>query len=269
MTRVIRVGRIPYLNCLFFFDGMENDPGLLLEPLVPRALSAAAADGAVDAGPVPLVDTWEITDRFAPLGDFCISSIDRARSVLFFSKRPFDRLDGAEIGVTHESSTSVRLLKVMLTHAWRVRPSRFVPVHMDHNDAFLLIGDEALLHRRGVQDYPHVADLGDVWQKWTGLPFVFARWVVRKDLAAADTARLSSLLERSIDEGWKRFEHIAPSRAASLHMTMDEVREYLQGFRFRATAAEHKAIGKFRQLDKAARAAGVSVEEAIVPDETK
>jgi chorismate dehydratase len=271
MTRIIRVGQIPYLNCLFFFHGLENDPGLRMQPLVPRALSGAAADGDVDTGPVPLVDTWEIEDRFAPLGDFCISSIDRARSVLLFSKRPFDRLDGAEIGVTSESSTSVRLLRVMLTHAWRVRPARFVPVDQGRNDAFLLIGDEALLHRRGVKGYPHLADLGDVWHKWTGLPFVFARWVVRKDLPPADTARLASLLERSLEDGWKHFERIAPPCADSLHMTIDEVREYMQGFRFRTTAAEHEAIGKFRQLDRAAREASVGFEEAdaIVPDETK
>ena len=34
----------------------------------------------------------------------------------------------------------------------------------------------------------------------------------------------------------------------------DEVREYLQAFRFRATAAEHEAMAKFRELDAALRA---------------
>jgi hypothetical protein len=38
-------------------------------------------------------------------------------------------------------------------------------------------------------------------------------------------------------------------------MTIEEMREYLQGFRFRMTAAEHQAIGKFRQFDDAARQA--------------
>jgi chorismate dehydratase len=252
---MIRNGKIPYLNCVLFFHGLENEPDVRLEPLVPRMLSSAAAEGEVDAGPVPLVTTWEIEDSFVPLGDFCISTIDRARSVTFFSRRPFDQLDGAEIGITNETSTSVRLLKVLLTHAWRVRPARFTRVDWPNNDAFLLIGDEALIHRRGVKDYPHVADLGEVWQKWTGLPFVFARWMVRAELAGADKAQLVRMLDRSIAEGWTHFERVVSPRANALHMTIEEMREYLQGFRFRMTAAEHQSIGKFRQFDAAAREA--------------
>ncbi|HEX5132157.1 MAG TPA: menaquinone biosynthesis protein [Candidatus Krumholzibacteria bacterium] len=250
-----RIGKIPYLNSILFFHRLENEPDVRLEPLVPRALSSAVAEGEVDAGPVPLVTTWEIEDRFSPLGDFCISSIDRARSILFFSKRPFDRLDGAVVGVTNETSTSVRLMKALLMHAWRVRPARFTHVDWPNNDAFLLIGDEALIHRRGVKDYPHVADLGEVWYKWTGLPFVFARWMVRTDLPDADKARLVEMLDTSIAEGWKHFERVVAPRAGDLNMTIEEMRDYLQGFRFRMTAAEQQAIGKFRQLDAAAREA--------------
>jgi chorismate dehydratase len=252
---MIRVGKIPYLNSMLFFHGLENERGIGLEPLVPRALSSAMAEDEIDAGPVPLVTAWEIEDRFTPLGDFCISTIDRARSILFFSKHPFDQLDDAEVGVTNETSTSVRLLRALLTHAWRVRPARFTRVDWQKNDAFLLIGDEALIHRRGVKDYPHVADLGDVWHKWTGLPFVFARWMVRTTLPDADKARMVTLLDRSLGEGWTHFERVVSPRAQDLHMTIEEMREYLQGFRFRMTAAEHQAIGKFRQFDDAARQA--------------
>lgn len=252
---MIRIGKIPYLNSILFFHGLENEPGVRLEPLVPRALSSAVQEDDVDAGPVPLVTAWEIEDRFSPLGDFCISTIDRAHSILFFSKRPFEQLDGAVIGVTNETSTSVRLLRALLTHAWRVRPERFTRVDWPVNDAFLLIGDEALIHRRGVKDYPHVADLGEVWHKWTGLPFVFARWMVRTNLPDADKARLVTLLDRSIAEGWAHFERVVSPRAHDLHMTVEEMRDYLQAFRFRMTAAEHQAIGKFREFDEAARRA--------------
>ena len=252
---MIRIGKIPYLNSILFFHGLENESGVRLEPLVPRALSSAVAEDEVDSGPVPLVTTWELEERFVPLGDFCISSIDRARSILFFSKRPFERLDGATIGITQETSTSVRLLKALLMHAWRVRPAHFTHVDWPNNDAFLLIGDEALIHRRGVKDYPHVADLGEVWHKWTGLPFVFARWMVRKNLPDADKARLVSLLDASIAEGWAHFERVVSPRVADLNMTIEEMREYLQGFRFRMSAAELQTIGKFRQLDAARREA--------------
>jgi chorismate dehydratase len=254
MTRPVRVGQIPYLNCLPFFHAMEGEAGVRLSPLVPSALLHAATGGTIDAGPVPLVDTWEIEDHYVPLDDFCISVVDQARSVLLFSKVPFERLDGATVGVTHESSTSVRLLKVMLSHVWRVRPARFVALDPRQNDAYLLIGDEALLHRRGDELHPNSADLGEVWHKWTGLPFVFARWVVRRDLPASDRDRLCALLEHSMATSRSQLDRICAARAAALGMTIGEVREYLEGFRFRATAAEHEAMSRFRDLDAPERA---------------
>jgi chorismate dehydratase len=253
MTPSLRIGKIPFLNCVLFFHGLENNAGFELTPLVPRALSGAAADGVVDAGPVPLVDTWNIENRYIPLGDFCIATTEQARSVFLFSKRPFDELEGAEIGITEQTSTSVRLLKGPRAHVWHAQPARFVPVGASDHDAFLLIGDDALLRRRGVDGHPHMADLGEVWTKWTGLPFVFARWVARRDLCDDDVTRLGAILERSLSEGWDHLDRLAATHADRLNMSVDEVREYLRGFHFRMSAAEHEAARKFRELDAAMR----------------
>jgi len=247
---------------VLFYHGLENEPDLHLEALVPRALSSAAAEGEVDAGPVPLVTTWEIEDRFEPLGDFCIATIDHARSILFFSKRPFSQLGGAEIGVTNETSTSVRLLRVLLANVWHVESARFTHVDWPNNDAFLLIGDEALIHRRGVKDYPYVADLGDVWYRWTRLSFVFARWMVRKSLPDDGRSRIITALNRSLDEGWIHLERLVAPRAARLNMTVAEMREYLEGFHFRMTPAEHGAVAEFRRLDASARESGAATNVA-------
>jgi len=254
MTTPLRVGQIPFINCILFFTGLEKEPGVTLAPLVPRALSAAAASDAVDAGPVPLVDTWEIEERYQPLGSFCIATTERARSVFLFSKRPFDELDGAEIGITEQTSTSVRLLKVLLSNVWSARPARFSSINRAANDAFLLIGDDALRMRAGVPEFPHMADLGAVWTEWTSLPFVFARWVARRDLRGADRDRLCAMLERAIENNWKQLDRIAVSRGAELGMSVHEVREYLEGFRFVATHEEHKAMARFKELDTATRA---------------
>ena len=165
----------------------------------------------------------------------------------------------AEVGVALREGSSTRAkaegagFKVMLAHVWRVRPARFAGLDPARNDAFLLIGDEALRHRHGDEQHPHIADLGDVWRKWTGLPFVFARWVVRKDLPDADRRRLVSLLDESIATGWSQLDRVAAPRAAELGMTIGEVREYLEAFNFRAGAPEHAAMTKFRELDASLR----------------
>jgi chorismate dehydratase len=45
--------------------------------------------------------------------------------------------------------------------------------------AMLAIGDEALRLREHPR-YPYRWDLGEAWHAWTGLPFVFALWVIQR-----------------------------------------------------------------------------------------
>ena len=85
-----RIGCIPYLNSEVFYFGMAGEDGVELHPLVPRALSNAATEGGLDAGPVPLVTCFELEDTFKPLGNFCIATGEKARSILLFSKRPIE-----------------------------------------------------------------------------------------------------------------------------------------------------------------------------------
>jgi chorismate dehydratase len=263
---VLKIGQIPYLNSVLFYHALgRRDPAaaggghaIELLPLVPRQLTGAVVEGRVDAGPVPVVTCWDVEDRYEPLGDFCISSVAKAYSILFFSKRPFEELGGSRIGVTGETSTSVRLLKVLLEHVYGVRSAEFAHLDWPRNDAFLLIGDEALLHRRGVDGYPHVADLGEVWNTWTGLPFVFARWVVRRDLDDASKAAIVSMVSDSLESGWRQVDSIVAPHGSGIGMDVAEMRAYLESLRFRMTGDEHLAIERFRGLDASMRRAGAA-----------
>ncbi len=242
-----RIGRIPYLNSEVFHYGMAGVDGIELCPLVPRALSNAASDGGLDAGPVPLVTCFELEDTFKPLGNFCIATVEKAHSILLFSKRPIHELTGAVVGVTGETSTSVRLMKILFAERFSVTPCRYAGIRENDADAFLLIGDEALRNRRGVPGYPYLYDLGQEWHQWTGLPFVFARWVVRRDLADDKVRWLESLLSQSIEQGLADVDKIAASRQ-DLKMTPNEVIEYVRSFHYRLEEEELKAIKKFRTL---------------------
>jgi len=242
----IRVGQIPYLNSEVFYYSMASQEGIELFPLVPRALSDSAGDGGIDAGPVPLVTCFELEDRFVPLGDYCIATVEKARSILLYSKVPVEELDGATVGVTGESSTSVRLLKALLRHRFGVRPVAYVSLQ-ESSDAFLLIGDEALRNRNSVEGYPYRYDLGEEWHQWTGLPFVFARWMVRKDLPYQTVARLDALLARSITDGLSNLGAVAEARR-DLGMSPGEIAEYVTSFHYRLGPGEHQAMTLFRDL---------------------
>ena len=88
------------------------------------------------------------------------------------------------------------------------------------------------LKRSGI--YPHVLDLGTAWYDWTGLPFVFAVWVVRK---------------KAVDEknGLIRFGCRLPSRRQALGPR--EYRPYLHGSRQRRVLE----IGELREYYRCLR----------------
>jgi chorismate dehydratase len=240
----VRIGRIPYLNCEPFFAHLAARPGV---EMAPRALGRAVGSGAVDAAPLSLVDLLDLGSHVVPL-PFGIAVRGPVQSVLLFSSRPALELGGATIGVTSETSTSVELLRVLLALRLEVEPARWVPADSPA-DAVLLIGDEALRARRQARDRPHRMDLAEEWTRWTGLPFVFARWGVRAAVAPDErralVADLEAALARALEPSAMRA--IAHRRRDTL-LAEDEVFAYLRAFTYRLGPEEDKAIAEFRRL---------------------
>ena len=251
----IRVGRIPYLNSEpFYYQLVRNDIELI--PLVPSALTLAAERGEIDAGPLPLVDYFRLEDQFAQLGQFCIATLEKSRSVLFYSKRPIQDLNGATVGITSDTSTSRRLLQVLLTHRYQVEPASYVSLD-EPNDAFLLIGDEALRRRYGVPSYPYRYDLGEEWYRWTRMPFIYALWAIRRDVSPQQSTYLENVLYSCIDEGLEHLYTIGQMRE-DVRMSPREIIEYFQGYRYWTGVGEIKAIQYFRQYLSALEPTGTA-----------
>jgi chorismate dehydratase len=252
----LKVGKIPYLNSVLFYHPLETNPDtrdeLELVPMVPSQLSAAAVGGGIDAGPVPLVTSFDLSGAYEPLGDFCIATVDKAVSILLFSKVPPGKLNGATVGITDETSTSVRLLKALFAHHYGVTPGGYKPLD-GPNDAFLLIGDSALRNRGGREGYPFTTDLGEVWRKATGLPFVFAAWMMRSSLSGERKRHLETVVGEALEQGWARLESAVEPRLDGVGMSTAEARAYLEGFHFRMGAPEREAVGVFREMDAATR----------------
>jgi chorismate dehydratase len=217
---------------------------LALYDLVPRAVAVAAADGEIDAGPVPLVECFGLQDRFEPVAGFCLASVQHTRSSLLYSTRPIAALTGAHIGVTDEAATALRLLDVLLRLKYQVQPAAYVPLQTAH-DAFLLIGNQALRQRRGAPGFAYTYDLGAEWHAWTGLPFVFARWLVRKGVDAKARTLLEEMLFVGLEDGVEALCEVAKPREDLLMLPRDIVR-YIQGFRYYIGRAEQQAIDQFR-----------------------
>jgi chorismate dehydratase len=222
--------------------------GLELVELLPSALAAAAENGAIDAGPIPLVDGFRLADRFEPVSGFGVASVQKAGSVFLYASEPVNALHGACIGVMEGASTALWLLKVLLRLRYQVQPSAYVTLQEPH-DAFLVVGNRGLRQRRGVRGFSHRYDLGDEWHRWTGLPFVFSRWLVRKSVDAKDKALLEDTLYVALEDGVNAMYQLSGPREELL-MLPREVMLYIQGLRYFLRMTEQRAIEQFRQCLK-------------------
>ena len=239
---MLRVGRISYLNVEPFFHSF---PWPIAESLPPRALGEAVADGRIDAGPLALADCLRLEGVVTRL-PFGIVGPTRGQSVLLFSDRPMRELGGRRIAVTGETSTSVRLLRILLAFRDEVPAPTLVGLD-EPADAALLIGDIALRLRQGPWPRRYCYDLGEEWTTWTGLPMVFASWAARSNTPAAARAELSTVLERALETGLASLPAIA-ARRRDLGFSESEIVTYLESFRYRIEPADEKAIGEYRRL---------------------
>ena len=240
----MKVARIPNLECEAFYFDMERR-GIELLNMGINEVPDALDRGEVDAGPVSFIDTFRLAPKAAPVSGFCVASVSRATASVLISKVPIDELSGGKIVLGDGDATSVSLLQVLLTLKHEVRREAFVDQQSEH-DAFLLTGNQALRRRRGARGFPHRYDLGEEWQSWTGMPFVFSRWMARADMERQDRVVLEDALFVG-QEDWINNLYLATGPRDDLLMLPREVLEYVQGLRFFIGVPEERSIELFQE----------------------
>jgi chorismate dehydratase len=202
---MLRIGEINYLNCTPIFAMLRErfaDPDYRFVPGVPAILNQRLCSDEIDICPSSSIEYARHPGSYLILPGISIAAIGDVKSVLLLSPQPLEELNGAEIALTGESATSIALLKILLACRYSFTNSfRAATVgEQDGNPVggpLLLIGDSAL-RAAGQGHYRYVYDLGRLWFEYTGLPFVFALWLVRRSAVARDQAACRRLAERLI-----------------------------------------------------------------------
>jgi chorismate dehydratase len=249
----MKVARIPYLNAEPFYAGWGYAPPFDVVDMVPSALGRAARAGEIDGGLMATADYIELENEFELVDPrLGVAASRHVRSVVLLSNEPPSGLDGHRIALTDESSTSVRLLKLLARARWKI-DATWVPEHEIDGDprgqvtGLLLIGDRALEAMAAPEGWVRTIDLATEWWMWQELPFVFAVWVVRRTLPERERSRFAGFLAGSLAVGRQRIADIVATRPASLGQP-EVLRQYLEHFDYRLDDAELEAIDRFRLL---------------------
>jgi chorismate dehydratase len=216
-----------------------------VQQLPPGELSVAISEGRLHGGLVSLVDCLPLAESMRTVAGFCVATISRAMSVILCTNRPLEEMGGARIAVPEDAPTAVKLLQVLLSLKHSVDPAALVSSHEEH-DGILLVGNQGLGYRHFTRQFPHQYDLGEEWYRWTGLPCVFARFVVRSDLAIESAKLIEDSLYTSLQD-WADGVYRISGPFDSILMRPQDILRYTQGIRYFIGVPEEKSIAQFSE----------------------
>ena len=175
-----RVGCVPYVNARPLVAAFDQ-PNEFIEVVyeVPSALPALLDSGVVDA---ILVSSIELLrrDDLLPVAEVGIMSYGPVQSVRMLSKVPLT--DIKSLALDQSSMTSNILAQVILAEQGVFPRTETLPPDQSNmlanHDACVIIGDKGFeADGTGLVDI----DLGKAWTDMTGLPFVWALWLGKKE----------------------------------------------------------------------------------------
>jgi chorismate dehydratase len=234
-------------------NNLSAEPFRLIKPAFATALSElppsqtwqAARSGQVDVALVSLARTPDVASVMEPAGNFGVACRGAVGSVLLLSRiaPPEVARRGLAIHLTAQSETSVMLLRRLWHTEFGVplmttaRPSEAV--------GRLCIGNEARKQQMSGQ-WSSTVDLGQWWHARTGLPFVFARWMIDASLPQGQKEAVRAWLSESAS--------LARSRQGKDRMIERAMQQMLFGERAAADLYFSSLISRFSQAEVQAEA---------------
>jgi chorismate dehydratase len=258
---MIRLGHIDYSNCIpvhaLLLEAPPADVRLVRD--IPSALNRALAAGEIDAAPCSSIEYARHAADYRILPLHAIGSAGAVRSILLETSIAPHDLDGRVVAVPTASATSVVLLRILLETRLGVRPRLHWYEQGPDTDpgatgatggvgaaAVLRIGDVAL--RRAAAPGRAVYDLGTEWTSWTGLPFAFAVWQVRRGMDRAAVRRLAGLLAESRQWFAANRQRLAARHAPVYGLAPERLLEYWASLRFDLDADMQRGLLHFYRL---------------------
>lgn len=226
----IILGTVPYLNVQPNIWALQN--GLVesarpvhIIPEVPSKLAARLADGEFDSAIVPVFEYFRHPQLYSYIPGPVIAATGAVCSVNLVSSQPLEKLH--TIYLDASSLTSVHLFKVIAAERGRQFDYRNTateppPRPLPPGTGWVVIGDPAIAE---LGRHAYTMDLALAWRNLTGLPFVFAAWLARRDM---NKPGIDNLLAQSLKIGLDNIEQVARESAEPFRVTPEFALRYFR-----------------------------------------
>jgi chorismate dehydratase len=225
---MLNIAAVSYLNTKPYLSGIKkylNVP-YHIYTFPPRECAEKLKNKEANMGLIPVATLPELHD-FVPVSDFGIMAQGKVYSVSLFSQVSLSKI--THIFLDYQSRTSVALTQILCQKFWGLNPV-FIPAYPNYEKdiqntyAGVIIGDRAI-HLKSRYQYDF--DLSEAWYQYTQLPFVFAVWVIHKDLY---THALHNTLNEVFQKGIIEKEQYYTQWAKEYQLSESIVSEYLSKY---------------------------------------
>ena len=199
---MIKISVVSYLNTIPFIYGLKQSElidTIDLQLDYPSICADKLINGDVDLALVPVVVIPNLQEAHI-ISNYCIGANGPVETVCLYSDVSIDKIKS--IALDYQSKTSVALLKILLKEYWHSDPELKnskvgFEQEISEKKAALVIGDRAFdLNKK----HQYIYDLSAIWNKMTGLPFVFAAWVTNKNLSNSFVTNFNKALEKGLSD---------------------------------------------------------------------
>ncbi len=253
-NKKIRIGMVNFINTAPIYETWKTRPhpeNWHVVEAPPSTLNQMLAAGDLDLGFVSSYEYGVRPQQYRILPDLSISANGSVGSVFLFSRIDPKLLDKKQVLLSGQSETSIALVKIILEKFYCVQAEYLIG---DVNgeiaktaSGILAIGDEALrLSASG--EFQYQLDLGEVWCKYTDLPFVFAICAVREEFCEKNADVVAAIHKEFLickGEGRKFLESICVQVAPRIPMHPDECYVYLRAIEYGLGERKQLALEKY------------------------
>ena len=185
IMKKIKISAVSYLNTKPFVYGLIHSDlydKIDLSLDIPSLCASKLKEGTVDIGLIPVAVIPEI-EGAQIITDYCISASGKVRTVILASHVPLPNIK--TIVLDYQSRTSIQLVQILAKYFWHISPKwenakpGYIERDIKETTAAVIIGDRVF---DAEKRFEYIYDLGEEWQKMTGLDFVFACWVANKTI---------------------------------------------------------------------------------------